>query len=414
MPPDAYTPTESSDTNGPRRSLDSDSRPTMAPPALDITDGSPPGQVEIQQIRLAQHFVMVFCMSVCVARSRTRLTASLLAPTEFYADPRQRRRHEIFECPDDARNLPTHGALAKDRHEPRSFDRLEVVCESILYDCNLCLSSWASQGFAADLFTTLHCPTALVVKTNDKALASQQMTLLEEGASVIEWIAIARPSSKNRALAGGTRRLVATARTRYLNFGTGVKTDNPVLARAGQPEAVKAVSWTELLSSQPVGNGQQQQMPSSSGPWSNDFAQSRPGQHQPDSSHSSNNPFDWSAYPFLANMGNQQNAPPSQQQQQPPAMQTLPVGQVSPIDMTIPLASPNMPMLNANTNQINFGHLPMMPNQMDNWPLSMQNLGGMGMTPGPDPYAPTEGFDVWLSSILSDTNGNNGQGQGGQ
>lgn len=79
----------------------------------------------------------------------------------------------------------------------------------------------------------------------------------------------------------------------------------------------------------------------------------------------------------------------------------------------------------------------MMPNQMDNWPMSMQNLGGLGtdngagtgmgigtgtgngsatgnMTPAPDPYAPSsEGFDVWLSSILSDSNGI-GQGQGGQ
>ena len=49
--------------------------------------------------------------------------------------------------------------------------------------------------------------------------------------------------------------------------------------------------------------------------------------------------------------------------------------------------------------------------------MSMQNLGQLGMTPAPDPYAPSsEGFDMWLASILSDnggSNGNQGSGQGG-
>lgn len=64
MPIDAYSLSDShreSDTNGHRPSMDSDSRPSLAPPPVDISDGSPPGQVDIQQIRLAQHFVMVFC-----------------------------------------------------------------------------------------------------------------------------------------------------------------------------------------------------------------------------------------------------------------------------------------------------------------------------------------------------------------
>jgi len=66
MPHDAYGPTSSphrdSNTTSIRQSVDSDCRPKMAPPPTDVSDGSPAGQVEIQQIRLAQHFVMVFCM----------------------------------------------------------------------------------------------------------------------------------------------------------------------------------------------------------------------------------------------------------------------------------------------------------------------------------------------------------------
>jgi hypothetical protein len=60
----------------------------------------------------------------------------------------------------------------------------------------------------------------------------------------------------------------------------------------------------------------------------------------------------------------------------------------------------------------------MMPNQMDNWPMSMQNLGQLGTpTSAPDPYAPSsEGFDMWLASILSENGGsveNQGPSQGG-
>lgn len=67
MPNDAYTISDEarreSESNGIRQSLDndSDSRPNMAPPPSDVSDGSPAAQVEIQQTRLAQHFVMVFC-----------------------------------------------------------------------------------------------------------------------------------------------------------------------------------------------------------------------------------------------------------------------------------------------------------------------------------------------------------------
>ena len=317
-----------------------------------------------------------------------------------------------------------------------------------------------------------------MVKTMDQALASQQMTLLEEGASVIEWIAIVRPSSKNRALAAGTRSLVATARTRYLGFGK-IKMETPALARAGQPQHSQSpsqpqpqpqlqpqrsqgrtASFSEMLQSQypsvtpsndntdnRTSNGQR--LSFNNGAWGNDFARfhAQAQQHQPaplsSSSQTSSNAFDWSAYQFLQNMSSQQTPlqhqqqqphnpqqhqhhhqqQQQQQQQQPPAsaMQTLPVGQISPMDLTIPMPmqsptqSIHQGMSNTSTNPITFGHLPMMPNQMDNWPMSMQNLGGLGtMTPAPDPYAPSsEGFDMWLSSILSDSNGT-GQGQGGQ
>lgn len=68
MPADAYSlSTDGSlrdlDINGQRHSTGSDSRPSLAPPPPDISDGSPAGQLDIQQIRLAQHFVMVFCKS---------------------------------------------------------------------------------------------------------------------------------------------------------------------------------------------------------------------------------------------------------------------------------------------------------------------------------------------------------------
>jgi hypothetical protein len=72
MPLDAYGTTtgqhrDSYPGNGnSQNSADSDCRPTMAPPPIDISDGSPAGQVEIQQIRLAQHFVMVFCESTLI------------------------------------------------------------------------------------------------------------------------------------------------------------------------------------------------------------------------------------------------------------------------------------------------------------------------------------------------------------
>jgi hypothetical protein len=66
MPSDAYGPIgqhRDSEHDDMQHNLESDCRPTMAPPPMDVSDGSPPGQVEIQQIRLAQHFVMVFCTS---------------------------------------------------------------------------------------------------------------------------------------------------------------------------------------------------------------------------------------------------------------------------------------------------------------------------------------------------------------
>jgi hypothetical protein len=282
--------------------------------------------------------------------------------------------------------------------------------------------SLTKQGFAADLFTTLHCPTALVVKTTDQPLAAQQMTLLEEGASVIEWIAIVRPSSKNRALAAGTRRLVATARTRYLGFGT-VKTE-PI--QVVHPNQQRQPSLNSLAPSQ----SKSQSRPN--GSWGNDFAQSPYYQQQQQQQYQShgqsaqvhqrpdisptnssvNNGFDWSSFPTFITPHQNQNTNTTMSQPQVP-MQMLPVGQVSPMDLALPLSSPVQAM--STSSQIpTFGHLPMMPNQMDNWPLSMQNLGQLGMTPAPDPYAPSsEGFDMWLASILADGNGNgNGAGEG--
>ena len=74
MPHDAYGPTagphRDSDTSNIRQSVDSDCRPRMAPPPIDVSDGSPAGQVEIQQIRLAQHFVMVFCTYITGIREQ--------------------------------------------------------------------------------------------------------------------------------------------------------------------------------------------------------------------------------------------------------------------------------------------------------------------------------------------------------
>ena len=273
-----------------------------------------------------------------------------------------------------------------------------------------------NQGFAADLFTTLHCPTALVVRTSDQPLAAQQMKLLEEGASVIEWIAIVRPSSKNRALAAGTRRLVATARTRYLGFGT-VKTEPIQHFQSNQQQQQPPSINTFMTPSQ-------QPMPQRNGSWSSDFTQTQnsyQGQPQrPDTSSSTSsvingNGFDWSSFPVFGNVPTNQAIPQHQPQSH---MQMLPVGQLSPIDMSLPLSSPT-----GQGYQQTFGHLPMMPNQMDNWPMSMQNLGQLGVAPATDPYAPSsEGFDMWLASILSDNGGtgtgtgnggNQGQGQGG-
>jgi hypothetical protein len=271
-----------------------------------------------------------------------------------------------------------------------------------------------NQGFAADLFTTLHCPTALVVRTSDQPLAAQQMKLLEEGASVIEWIAIVRPSSKNRALAAGTRRLVATARTRYLGFGT-VKTE-PIQNFQSTSQRPRSINTFMTPSQLP--------QPQRNGSWSSDFTQTQnsyQGQAQrPDTSPTTSsvmngNGFDWSSFPVFGNVPINQAIPQHQPQQQPQQhMQMLPVGQLSPIDMSLPLSSPT-----GQGYQQTFGHLPMMPNQMDNWPMSMQNLGQLGVTPATDPYAPSsEGFDMWLASILSDNGGtgnggNQGQGQGG-
>ena len=273
-----------------------------------------------------------------------------------------------------------------------------------------------NQGFAADLFTTLHCPTALVVRTSDQPLAAQQMKLLEEGASVIEWIAIVRPSSKNRALAAGTRRLVATARTRYLGFGT-IKTE-PI--QNFQSTSQRPTSINTFMDSSQLPQPQRNES------WSSDFCQTqnsyqsqaqRPDTSPTTSSVMNGNGFDWSSFPGFGNIPINQAIPQHQPQQQPPQhMQMLPVGQLSPIDMSLPLSSPT-----GQGYQQTFGHLPMMPNQMDNWPMSMQNLGQLGMTPATDPYAPSsEGFDMWLASILSDNGGtgsgnggNQGQGQGG-
>jgi hypothetical protein len=272
------------------------------------------------------------------------------------------------------------------------------------------------QGFAADLFTTLHCPTALVVRTQYQPLAAEQMKLLEEGASVIEWIAIVRPSPKNRALAAGTRRLVATARTHYLGFGT-VKTEPIYRVLPGQQRQSSLNAYGSVA---PI--------PQTNGSWSSDFAQTRPLPNQnqqldtgasPSSSSMFNNNttgFDWSTFPLFNNTQTPQVTTQ-------PHMQMLPITQVSPVDLSLPLSSPAQGMslpTQPQTQTQTFGHLPMMPNQMDNWPMSMQNLGQLGIpASASDPYAPSsEGFDMWLASILADGDGHQasseqGQGQSG-
>lgn len=249
-----------------------------------------------------------------------------------------------------------------------------------------------------------------MVRTSDQPLAAQQMKLLEEGASVIEWIAIVRPSSKNRALAAGTRRLVATARTRYLGFGT-VKTE-PIQHFQSTHQQPPTIN--------PFMAHSQHSQTQRNGFWGSDFTQTQnsyQGQAQrPDTSPSTSsamngNGFDWSSFPVFGNVPTYQVIPQQQPQQN---MQMLPVGQLSPIDMSLPLSSPT-----GQGFQQTFGHLPMMPNQMDNWPMSMQNLGQLGVAPATDSYAPSsEGFDMWLASILSDNGasgngGSQGQGQGG-
>lgn len=234
------------------------------------------------------------------------------------------------------------------------------------------------------------------------------MGLLEEGARVIEWIAIARDSSKNRALAAGTRRLVHTARTRYLSFGSVNTYTVPAPAPPTRATVDRTPSFGSLLQEHvsPVQTVNPVLTAPLNGAWASDFSNSA----QPlatGSSQSSSGHFDWTGFPYMTNTGPSQHRP---QHQVPSSglVNTMPVGQISPMDLALPLTSP---IGNAHpSNPINFGHLPMMPNQMDNWPMSMQNLG---MTPTPDAYAPSsEGFDVWLSSILSDGNGNEGQGQG--
>jgi hypothetical protein len=227
---------------------------------------------------------------------------------------------------------------------------------------------------------------------------------------VIEWIAIVRPSSKNRALAAGTRRLVATARTRYLGFGT-VKTE-PI--QHFQPTQQRPPSINTFVPPS------QHPLPQRNLSWGSDFTQTQNSYHgqaqRPDTSPSTSsvingNGFDWSSFPVFGNVPTNQAIPHHQPQQN---MQMLPVGQLSPIDMSLPLSSPT-----GQGYQPTFGHLPMMPNQMDNWPMSMQNLGQLGGRSAPDPYAPSsEGFDMWLASILSDNGGsgnggNQGPGQGG-
>jgi hypothetical protein len=241
------------------------------------------------------------------------------------------------------------------------------------------------------------------------------MKLLEEGASVIEWIAIVRPSSKNRALAAGTRRLVATARTRYLVFGT-VKMEpahNPYPVQQRQSSINSFVTNSHPPTQR-------------SGSWSSDFTQNqasftgqvqRPETSPSTSSMLNGNGYDWSNFPIFSNIPTQQQIPtPLQQQQQQqhqPHMQMIPIAQTSPLDLALPLSSPT-----GQGYQPTFGHLPMMPNQMDNWPMSMQNLGQLSTpTSAPDPYAPSsEGFDMWLASILSENGGsveNQGPSQGG-
>ncbi|KAL1405011.1 hypothetical protein Q8F55_008634 [Vanrija albida] len=122
------------------------------------------------------------------------------------------------------------------------------VCERMLDLVRGILSSDHSMSrwfsFAADLFSVLLCQSLLVAKTNDPALAQTRMGVLAQGLAVLEWTATASPNSKNRALVGRTRRLVAKAKESLKRFPSVVAAATPP---TGAGEAGIAPVKTEFV-----------------------------------------------------------------------------------------------------------------------------------------------------------------------
>ncbi|WOO86078.1 putative transcriptional regulatory protein [Vanrija pseudolonga] len=157
---------------------------TVATSTSDYTSTITPERLAHQQYRMATHICMVF----------------------FY-----------LHRPCFMRALSIGGHIGE-----LSVRTVVEVCERMLELVRGILSSDHSMSrwfsFAADLFSVLLCQTLLVVKTTDAALAQARFGVLAQGLAVLEWTATASPNSKNRALVGRTRRLVAKAKESLARF----------------------------------------------------------------------------------------------------------------------------------------------------------------------------------------------------
>ncbi|KAL1410464.1 hypothetical protein Q8F55_004475 [Vanrija albida] len=102
------------------------------------------------------------------------------------------------------------------------------------------LSRWFS--FAADLFSVLHCLTALIIKSTDQLAMESHMGQLERGVEILQWTCSLHPTSKNRALLQGAQRLLANA---HAQASVGVNES----ISAAQPDIAPALSprWNEWL-----------------------------------------------------------------------------------------------------------------------------------------------------------------------
>lgn len=186
----------------------------------DYTSTITPERLAHQQYRMATHICMVFCKCHS-ARRRAKLTTPSLPPqTVLHACTQYRRAHWRAERPHRRGGMRAHARARAGDPVVRPLD-VAVVCESARLPSAPQARreiSLTSQSFAADLFSVLLCQSLLVVKTNDAALAQARMNVLSQGLAVLEWTATASPNSKNRALVGRTRRLVAKAQESLSRF----------------------------------------------------------------------------------------------------------------------------------------------------------------------------------------------------